>query len=71
MTSHTKKIGTAAALLISLSLLTACGDAAPDAPKPAKVTYKSCVEAPGPLMQGEPGYSLKLDRDHDGIACND
>ncbi|MCI6772664.1 MAG: excalibur calcium-binding domain-containing protein, partial [Bifidobacterium pseudolongum] len=35
--------------------------------------YKNCtaVRAAGkaPLHQGEPGYSSKLDRDGDGIAC--
>ena len=37
------------------------------------VYYKNCtaVRAAGkaPLHQGEPGYSSKLDRDGDGIAC--
>jgi hypothetical protein len=37
------------------------------------VYYKNCkaVKAAGaaPLMKGEPGYSLKLDRDGDGVAC--
>ncbi len=35
--------------------------------------YKNCaaVRAAGkaPLYQGQPGYSSKLDRDGDGIAC--
>ncbi|MCI6773906.1 MAG: DUF1524 domain-containing protein [Bifidobacterium pseudolongum] len=46
-------------------------------PQPAQqdtnVYYKNCtaVRAAGkaPLHQGEPGYSSKLDRDGDGIAC--
>nr|WP_239565536.1 excalibur calcium-binding domain-containing protein [Brevibacillus fulvus] len=37
------------------------------------VVYKNCsaVRAAGaaPLRAGEPGYSRKLDRDGDGIAC--
>ncbi len=37
------------------------------------VYYKNCaaVRAAGkaPLLRGEPGYSTKLDRDGDGIAC--
>lgn len=47
------------------------------APQPAQqdanVYYKNCaaVRATGkaPLYQGQPGYSSKLDRDGDGIAC--
>ena len=47
------------------------------APQPAQqdtnVYYKNCaaVRAAGkaPLYQGQPGYSSKLDRDGDGIAC--
>lgn len=39
----------------------------------ANVYYKNCaaVRAAGkaPLYQGDPGYSSKLDRDGDGIAC--
>ncbi|MFC6332163.1 excalibur calcium-binding domain-containing protein [Paenibacillus septentrionalis] len=35
--------------------------------------YKNCTEAREagvtPLYEGEPGYSKKLDRDGDGIAC--
>jgi hypothetical protein len=43
-------------------------------PKPAgEVYYKNCtaVRAAGaaPIHIGEPGYSRKLDRDGDGIAC--
>ncbi|WP_237163528.1 excalibur calcium-binding domain-containing protein [Paenibacillus sp. BIHB 4019] len=37
------------------------------------VYYKNCsaVRAAGaaPLYEGDPGYSTKLDRDRDGIAC--
>lgn len=40
----------------------------------ADVTYTSCeaVRAAGkaPLHRGDPGYSAKLDRDGDGIACS-
>lgn len=37
------------------------------------VTYKNCTEVKAagaaPLYAGDPGYSKKLDRDGDGIAC--
>lgn len=37
------------------------------------ITYKNCAEVreagAAPLFEGEPGYSKKLDRDGDGIAC--
>ena len=39
----------------------------------ASVSYANCdaVRAAGkaPLYRGEPGYSSKLDRDSDGVAC--
>ncbi|RFA13880.1 hypothetical protein B7R21_07375 [Subtercola boreus] len=45
----------------------------PVAPAPADVTYKNCdaVRAAGaaPIYRGDPGYSSKLDRDGDGIGC--
>ena len=37
------------------------------------VCYKNCTEVKAagktPLHAGDPGYSPKLDRDGDGIAC--
>lgn len=43
------------------------------APNDKNVTYKNCTEAKAagvaPLKKGDPGYSTKLDRDGDGIAC--
>lgn len=40
---------------------------------PDNVSYKSCAEVKAagkaPLYKGDPGYSTKLDRDGDGIAC--
>src|SRR5437773_10911064 len=37
------------------------------------VSYASCAEAraagAAPLHRGDPGYSSKLDRDGDGVAC--
>lgn len=40
---------------------------------PATVAYPNCaaVRAAGkaPLLRGQPGYSPKLDRDNDGVAC--
>lgn len=39
----------------------------------ATVTYASCAEVraagAAPLRKGEPGYSSRLDRDGDGVAC--
>lgn len=50
----------------------------PPAPIPtvpqSSVNYGSCADAKAagaaPIYQGEPGYSAKLDRDKDGIACD-
>lgn len=43
------------------------------APAPAQASYANCaaVRAAGaaPLYRGSPGYSSKLDRDGDGVAC--
>ena len=40
---------------------------------PADAYYANCTEAKAagaaPLYRGDPGYRDKLDRDHDGIAC--
>ncbi|MCR8656859.1 excalibur calcium-binding domain-containing protein [Paenibacillus endoradicis] len=37
------------------------------------MVYKNCTEVreagAAPLSKGDPGYSKKLDRDGDGIAC--
>lgn len=45
----------------------------PAAAPPASASFGSCAEAraagAAPLYQGQPGYSSKLDRDHDGVAC--
>jgi len=45
---------------------------APARPRP--VHYRSCAEAieagAAPLRRGEPGYSRRLDRDGDGVACD-
>lgn len=39
----------------------------------SNVQYKNCTEARAagvtPIHEGEPGYSRKLDRDGDGVAC--
>ncbi|MEU4313544.1 excalibur calcium-binding domain-containing protein [Nocardia sp. NPDC024068] len=47
--------------------------APPPAPAPSGVTYGSCADAraagAAPLYAGQPGYSRKLDRDGDGVAC--
>ena len=46
------------------------------APQPAPqqdVYYQNCTAAraagAAPIYQGQPGYRLQLDRDHDGVAC--
>ena len=43
------------------------------APAPVEVYYENCdaVRAAGatPIYAGDPGYSTKLDRDKDGVAC--
>lgn len=43
------------------------------APAPRSVSYANCaaVRAAGaaPIYSGDPGYSKKLDRDGDGVAC--
>ncbi len=48
-------------------------DPAPAQPAPSNVYYKNCTEVraagKAPLYAGQPGYSSKLDRDGDGIAC--
>ena len=54
--------------------------AAPAKPAPAKAapkkttTFSSCAEAKKAgvtnMKKGTPGYSTKLDRDGDGVACN-
>ncbi|MFS0839772.1 excalibur calcium-binding domain-containing protein [Paenibacillus sp. 1P03SA] len=42
-------------------------------PKQSSVYFKNCSEAKAagaaPIYEGEPGYSSKLDRDGDGVAC--
>ena len=44
-----------------------------DSPAKSKVHYKNCDEVKeagaAPLREGDPGYSSKLDRDGDGVAC--
>lgn len=46
---------------------------APPTTRAALVSYANCdaVRAAGaaPIYQGDPGYSSKLDRDADGVAC--
>lgn len=49
----------------------------PTKPRPTKTTedvyYANCTEVraagAAPIRRGEPGYSTKLDRDKDGVAC--
>ncbi|WP_326998766.1 excalibur calcium-binding domain-containing protein [Cohnella kolymensis] len=41
--------------------------------EPGTVYYANCTEVreagADPIHEGEPGYSTKLDRDRDGVAC--
>lgn len=41
--------------------------------RPAIRAFRNCAEAraagAAPVRAGDPGYSLKLDRDRDGIGC--
>ncbi|MGG0150666.1 excalibur calcium-binding domain-containing protein, partial [Bacillus mycoides] len=45
----------------------------PAASNNSNVTYKNCTEVKNagkaPLYRDQPGYSSKLDRDGDGVAC--
>ena len=47
--------------------------APPPPPPSASVYYANCTAAraagAAPIYAGEPGYSHKLDRDGDGVAC--
>jgi PBP1b-binding outer membrane lipoprotein LpoB len=53
-------------LALGMLILSGCNDQ--ESPN-----YKSCAEASkagsAPLREGEAGYSLKLDRNQDGVAC--
>ncbi|MBI8999409.1 excalibur calcium-binding domain-containing protein [Corynebacterium sp. CCM 9185] len=46
---------------------------APTPARPASTHFSNCREAraagAAPLYEGSPGYSRKLDRDGDGVAC--
>lgn len=57
----------AAVGVIALAPLASAPAASADPP------YSSCAQARADgrsnIPQGDPGYSSKLDRDHDGIAC--
>lgn len=60
--------------LVALALGVALS-AAVGAPALAEVQYASCAQAraagAAPMRVGEPGYRLGLDRDRDGVACED
>lgn len=72
------------ALIFALCFTSACGDSSttgspsgisesPEVFAPAIATYKTCEEAiadgAAPLEEGDDGYTYQLDRDGDGIAC--
>ncbi|SKY95422.1 excalibur domain-containing protein [Mycobacteroides abscessus subsp. abscessus] len=52
---------------------TAPPQAGPSQTAPSSTTYANCTQAraagAAPLYRGQPGYSAKLDRDGDGVAC--
>ena len=68
-----KKAKAAAAAKAAAVAAAAEAAAPPPAPPVADVYYANCTEvrAAGadPIHRGDPGYSSKLDRDGDGIAC--
>lgn len=47
----------------------------PPPPQSPSVSYENCKEAraagAAPILRGEPGYGTHLDRDKDGIACDE
>ena len=60
-----------AAILAAVTVISLSTWVAPAAN--AETYYKNCSEAraagAAPIYEGEPGYSSKLDRDGDGVAC--
>ncbi|BAU28995.1 excalibur calcium-binding domain-containing protein [Aneurinibacillus soli] len=69
-----KKVSAVLLTTAVLSTTFAVGQSDAASKKPAKkVYYKNCTEARKagvtPIYRGQPGYAPKLDRDHDGIAC--
>lgn len=59
--------GISSVVLAAASLVALAAPAAADPP------YSSCADARADgasnIQQGDPGYSSKLDRDGDGVAC--
>jgi len=57
----------------ALTFGTSDGEAVRPPPSDASPPYASCAAArdagQAPLREGDPGYSPKLDRDRDGVAC--
>ncbi|WP_248447784.1 excalibur calcium-binding domain-containing protein [Sinorhizobium meliloti] len=64
-----------AAVLFSLIVcnLPTMAQTSNDGSEGGEVYYKNCAAAraagAAPILAGEPGYSRKLDRDGDGVAC--
>lgn len=60
------------ALVPLFAIAGACSSGTAATPTPS--TYANCdaVQAAGkaPIHKGDPGYSAKLDRDGDGVACD-
>lgn len=68
---NAKGVGTASAR--SAAVTPGTGSPKPTAKPASTVSYANCdaVRAAGkaPLLRNQPGYSTKLDRDRDGVAC--
>lgn len=80
------RLTAAVVALLAFLTLSACGEtvddplangsgtAAPSVSDTTAVSYSNCDEAEAagaaPLRRGDPGYSSNLDRDDDGIACD-
>lgn len=62
---------------VAVLVLLACSEVPdpPPSPTPTSVFYADCeeVKAAGkaPLSTDDPGYRIGLDRDRDGVACDD
>lgn len=67
-------------LAVVLLAATACASSPPEPPpvglpSPSEALYASCADAreagAAPLTQGDAGYEIGLDEDHDGLACEE
>lgn len=60
-------------LITTVAAIAVAGLVTPVTVASADPSYKNCTEVrkagKAPLLKGDPGYSSKLDRDGDGVAC--